>query len=128
MRVAPALKAKKSTKTASARLTLNVPQPTKRHILPVVADKNITFLWHTFTRFEPAADTYAAATKLHRHHPCYTPPIVLDCRMKPGYPDELVTDEATARKVSNRWKEYFPEGNVEGEEDPLGYTGFSLLD
>ena len=93
-----------------------------------VADKNITFLWHTFTRFEPAADTYAAATKVHRHHPCYTPPIVLDCRMKPGYPDELVTDEETARKESNRWKEYFPEGNVEGEEDRWGYKGFSLLD
>ncbi|MEE3259278.1 MAG: UbiD family decarboxylase [Candidatus Latescibacterota bacterium] len=93
-----------------------------------VAAKNITFLWSTFTRFEPAADTYAAHIELHRHHPCYTPPIVLDCRMKPGYPDELITDEDTTKKVTQRWKEYFPNDNVEGEEDPLGYTGFSLLD
>ena len=92
------------------------------------AAKNVTFLWSTFTRFEPAADTYAAAVQLRRHHPCYTPPIVLDCRMKPGYPDELVTDEETAQKVSRRWQEYFPQGGVEGAEDRLGYTGFSLLD
>ena len=93
-----------------------------------VAAKNVTFLWSTFTRFEPAADTYAAATQLRRHHPCYTPPVVLDCRTKPGYPDELITDEHTTKKVTQRWSEYFPAGNVEGEEDPLGYTGFSLLD
>ena len=92
------------------------------------AAKNITFLWSTFTRFEPAADTYAAAVQLRRHHPCYTPPIVLDCRMKPGYPDELITDEETAQKVSRRWREYFPQGGVEGAEDRLGYAGFSLLD
>jgi 3-polyprenyl-4-hydroxybenzoate decarboxylase len=93
-----------------------------------VASKNITFLWSTFTRFEPAADTYAADVQLRRHHPCYTPPVVLDCRIKPGYPDELITDEHTTEKVTRRWSEYFPDGNVEGKEDPLGYTGFSLLD
>lgn len=93
-----------------------------------VAHKNISFLWSTFTRFEPAADTYAADTELRRHHPCYTPPVVLDCRMKPGYPDELIIDESTAKKVTNRWSEYFPAGNVEGEEDRMGYKGFSLLD
>ena len=48
--------------------------------------------------------------------------------MKPGYPDELITDEETAQKVSRRWPEYFPQGGVEGAEDRLGYTGFSLLD
>ena len=93
-----------------------------------VTAKNITFLWSTFTRFEPAADTYAADTQLRRHHPCYTPPVVLDCRMKPGYPSELITDEQTTKRVTRRWSEYFPAGDIEGEEDPLGYTGFSLLD
>ena len=93
-----------------------------------VTSKSIAFLWSTFTRFEPAADTYAADTELRRHHPCYTPPIVLDCRMKPGYPDELIIDEDTAKKVTDRWSEYFPAGNVEGEEDRMGYKGFSLLD
>ena len=93
-----------------------------------VVAKNATFLWSTFTRFEPAADTYAADLQLRRYHPCFTPPIVLDCRMKPGYPAELVTDEEISARVTRHWSEYFPEGNVDGEEDPLGYTGFSLLD
>ena len=93
-----------------------------------VVERQVTFLWSSFTRFEPAADTYAAATLLLRHHPCYTPPIVFDCRMKPGYPDELVADADTVKTVSQRWKEYFPQGGVEGEEDPLGYAGFRLMD
>ena len=92
------------------------------------AERSAPFLWSTFTRFEPAADTYAADVKLIRHHPSFTPPVLLDCRMKPGYPDELITDEETSAKVTRRWAEYFPDGNVEGEEDPLGYAGFSLLD
>ena len=93
-----------------------------------VVERQVTFLWSSFTRFEPAADIYAAATRLVRHHPCYTPPIVFDCRMKPGYPDELVADANTVKKVSQRWQEYFPHKNVIGEEDPLGYAGFRLMD
>ena len=93
-----------------------------------VVEKNITFLWSTFTRFEPAADIYAAGVELHRHHPCYQPPIVFDCRMKPGYPDEVIADEAIVKRVTQRWDEYFPDGGVEGEEDPMGYAGFSLMD
>ncbi len=93
-----------------------------------IVAKNITFLWSTFTRFEPAADIYAAGVELRRHHPCYTPPIVLDCRMKPGYPGEVIVDAEVASKVTQRWSEYFPNGDVEGEEDRMGYGGFSLLD
>ncbi len=48
--------------------------------------------------------------------------------MKPGYPVELIIDESTAKKVTDRWSKYFPAGNVEGEEDRMGYKGFSLLD
>jgi len=53
--------------------------------------------------------------------------MVLDCRLKPGYPAELVADEQTSEKVTRRWKEYFPQGNVQGVEDRLGYTGFARL-
>ena len=42
--------------------------------------------------------------------------------------ERLVTDEEISTRVTRRWSEYFPDGNVEGAEDPLGYTGFSLLD
>ena len=66
------------------------------------------FLWAVFTRFEPAADIYAARTEVRRHHLCYSGPIVIDARMKPSYPEELVCDAETARKVDGRWKEYFP--------------------
>jgi UbiD family decarboxylase len=81
----------------------------------------INFLWTTFTRFEPAADVHAAATALVRHHVSYTPPIVIDARMKPWYPQELFADEATAATVSRRWKEYFPGGGVEMGDSGTGH-------
>jgi len=75
----------------------------------------INFLWTTFTRFEPAADIHAARTEVVRHHPCLTPPIVIDARLKPGFPDELRCDEETSRTVESRWREYFPQGIEMGD-------------
>ncbi len=72
----------------------------------------INFLWTAFTRFEPVADLHAQKTSLHRHHLLFEPPIVLDARMKPWYPREVSADPDVARKVDQRWKEYFPEGGV----------------
>ncbi|HCV22583.1 MAG TPA: UbiD family decarboxylase [Candidatus Latescibacteria bacterium] len=92
-----------------------------------IVERQVTFLWSTFTRFEPAADVYAARSRLHRHHEVLEGPIVFDCRSKPGYPDELVADHDTVKKVSRRWSEYFPEGGVLGDEDPFGYAGFLRL-
>jgi 4-hydroxybenzoate decarboxylase subunit C len=68
------------------------------------------FLWSTWTRFEPAADIYAAATSVHRHHLVYSAPIVIDARTKPGFPDELIVRDDIAKLVDNRWQEYFPRG------------------
>jgi UbiD family decarboxylase len=62
------------------------------------------FLWTTFTRFEPANDVYAANSTLIRHHNCLTPPIVIDCRKKPWYTEELFVDPDTANKVDKKWK------------------------
>ena len=70
------------------------------------------FLWTTFTRFEPAADLHARAVRLERHHPVFEPPVAIDARMKPWYPEELFCDAATARLVDRRWGEYFPGGRV----------------
>jgi 4-hydroxybenzoate decarboxylase subunit C len=81
----------------------------------------INFLWTTFTRFEPAADIHAAATALIRHHVSYTPPILIDARMKPWYPKELFADEETAATVTRRWKEYFPGGKVEMGDSGVGH-------
>jgi UbiD family decarboxylase len=66
----------------------------------------MSFLWTTFTRFEPGNDITAQATEVIRNHISYTPPIVIDARMKPGYPDELFCDDETKELVDRRWKEY----------------------
>jgi 3-polyprenyl-4-hydroxybenzoate decarboxylase len=75
-----------------------------------VARSAADFLWATWTRFEPAADIYAAKTVVKRHHLSYTGPIVIDARTKPGFPDELIVRDDIAELVSRRWSEYFPEG------------------
>jgi len=77
------------------------------------AASSMNFLWTTFTRFEPAADIHAAERRIVRNHIAYSGPVVIDARLKPGFPKELVCDEATARKVTERWNEYFPGRKVE---------------
>jgi hypothetical protein len=69
-----------------------------------------SFLWATWTRFEPASDIYAAGTSVRRHHLSYRAPIVIDARMKPGYPDELLVRPDIGELVERRWREYFPKG------------------
>lgn len=71
-----------------------------------VARDQTAFLWTVFTRFNPAADIYAR-THIERHHIGYSLPIVIDARMKPGYPDELEPREDIVRLVDRRWSEYF---------------------
>jgi UbiD family decarboxylase len=79
------------------------------------------FLWTTFTRFDPAADLHAAAVELVHNHPSFTPPVAIDARMKPTYPEELFCDEETAALVARRWKEYFPDGGVEMGDSDRGH-------
>ena len=73
-----------------------------------VAGRSSDFLWATWTRFEPAADIYAAETKVVRHHLAYRAPIVIDARTKPGFPAELIVRPDVAELVERRWREYFP--------------------
>ena len=75
------------------------------------------FLWTVFTRFEPAGDIYAQAPTVFRHHLCYHGPVLIDARMKPQYPEEVLCDAETAEKVSRRWSEYFPKGMPMGDSD-----------
>jgi UbiD family decarboxylase len=72
-----------------------------------------SFLWTTFTRFDPATDLHAASTRLVGSHVVREAPIVVDARMKPSYPAELSCDPATAALVARRWREYFPTQPVE---------------
>ena len=81
----------------------------------------MNFLWSVFTRFEPAADIHPAAQRVVRHHLSYSAPIVIDARMKPPYPEELFCDDDTAKLVTQRWKEYFPDGGVEMGDSDKGH-------
>ncbi|KZE83486.1 4-hydroxybenzoate decarboxylase [Paenibacillus elgii] len=71
-----------------------------------IAGDQTAFLWTVFTRFNPAADIYAR-TQVNRHHIGYELPLVIDARMKPGYPDELFPREDIVKLVDSRWSEYF---------------------
>ncbi len=84
------------------------------------AASTINFLWTTFTRFEPAADIHAATKRIVRNHVAFAPPIVIDARLKPGFPKELFADVATAERVTKRWREYFPRGVEMGDSAKAG--------
>jgi len=75
-----------------------------------IASSAPLFLWSVFTRFEPAADIYAARTDVRRHHLCYGGPMAIDARVKPTYPAELSGDPGVSQRVEKRWREYFPSG------------------
>jgi UbiD family decarboxylase len=72
-----------------------------------VAENQTSFLWTTFTRFDPASDIYADA-EIIRNKIAYRGPIIIDARMKPMYPKELFPREDIVELVDRRWKEYFP--------------------
>jgi UbiD family decarboxylase len=89
---------------------------------PAEAAANATsFLWTTFTRFEPAADLHAASMEVVRKHLVYRGPVVIDARIKPWYPAELFCAPEIAEKVGGRWKEYFPGGGVEMGDSDRGH-------
>lgn len=85
------------------------------------ARSSINFLWTTFTRFDPAADIHASSAELRHNHASFEAPVLIDARMKEPYPEELFTDEETAKLVDRRWKEYFPGGDVEMGDSDRGH-------
>ncbi len=83
----------------------------------------MSFLWTTFTRFEPAADLHASATRVVRHHIVHEPPVLIDARRKPSFPKEVACDPQTAALVTRRWQEYFPDGRVEMGDSEAAHVG-----
>jgi 4-hydroxybenzoate decarboxylase subunit C len=65
------------------------------------------FLWTIFTRFEPARDLHANRKEIIRNQTAFSPPLLIDARMKPWYPGTVEADEETVRLVDRRWGEYF---------------------
>lgn len=63
------------------------------------------FLWQVFTRFDPAHDIYAQ-TEIKHHRLIYHGPIIIDARMKPDYPGEVIPAPETVDLVNRRWKKY----------------------
>lgn len=86
------------------------------------AKSEMNFLWTTFTRFEPASDIYAQSQSVVKNHIVFNEPIVIDARLKPNFPEELFCDEQTSKTVTDRWKEYFPDGQE------MGDSGLAHLD
>lgn len=60
------------------------------------------FIWHVFTRFEPAADMVGEHC-IDRMHIGFQGPVVVDCRMKPWYPEALTEDEELIKSVLEKW-------------------------
>ncbi len=81
----------------------------------------MNFLWTTFTRFEPAADIHAAASRVVRNHVAYSPPVLIDARRREGFPSELFCSPEIAQRVTRRWKEYFPQGGIEMGDSDRGH-------
>jgi 3-polyprenyl-4-hydroxybenzoate decarboxylase len=81
----------------------------------------INFLWTTFTRFDPGRDLHARGVELAGTHASFSAPLLIDARMKPGYPEELFCDETTASLVTRRWNEYFPGGKVAMGDSARGH-------
>jgi hypothetical protein len=52
---------------------------------------------------------------VRRHHISYGIPLVIDARMKPGYPEELLVRPDIEHLVTRRWREYFP-GGLEADD------------
>lgn len=70
-----------------------------------IADSQISFLWTTFTRFDPSHDLYAEAD-IVRNNIRYQGPLIIDARMKPFYPKEVEPDPDTVKLVDEKWKKY----------------------
>ncbi|UNK17724.1 UbiD family decarboxylase [Paenibacillus sp. N3/727] len=76
-----------------------------------VSATQTSFLWSVFTRFNPATDIFATA-EVRDHHLSYKLPLVIDARMKPGYPDELIPRKDIVETVDKRWNQYFGKTSV----------------
>ena len=48
-----------------------------------------------------------------RNQVSFKAPILIDARLKPGFPAELSCAPDVAATVTRRWREYFPEARVE---------------
>jgi 3-polyprenyl-4-hydroxybenzoate decarboxylase len=80
-----------------------------------------SFLWTTFTRFEPGRDMICRGQELKGNQIYREAPLVIDARTKPWFPEELFCDFSTEALVSSRWLEYFPHQKIEMGDSKEGH-------
>jgi hypothetical protein len=49
-------------------------------------------------------------------------PVLIDARLKPGFPARAAADRETAALVTRRWREYFPAGVEMGDAEAAHST------
>jgi 4-hydroxy-3-polyprenylbenzoate decarboxylase len=66
-----------------------------------------SLLWGIFTRFDPARDVVFTEVEVRGAWPVCRGRLGIDATFKPGYPEPIVMDPAVAKRVSERWPQYF---------------------
>lgn len=66
-----------------------------------------SYIWGLFTRFDCERDVIFTEQKLIGISPIYKGILGIDATWKTGYPDPLTMDEATIKKVDERWDSYW---------------------
>lgn len=66
------------------------------------------FLWSTFIHSAPATDMHIYHQGSDALRPKYLFPIILDARAKTSHPREVEANEEISKRVSKRWREFFP--------------------
>jgi menaquinone biosynthesis decarboxylase len=66
-----------------------------------------SYIWGLFTRFDCERDVIFTEQKLIGISPIYKGILGIDATWKNGYPDPLSMDEATIKKVDERWDSYW---------------------
>lgn len=69
-------------------------------------EDDVELIWGIFTRFDPARDVRFTKSVLHGIKPIYEGLMGIDATFKKGYPDALLQDPETVKKVDERWERY----------------------
>lgn len=64
------------------------------------------FIWHIFTRFEPASDIYGKI-EVNKNHISFSAPVIIDCRIKPWYPENVEPSLEIINEIDEKFRKYF---------------------
>ena len=100
--VAPGILAVSANANSNIRELLQALEnfPAREHFPLITVTEDSSFcaknfdnwIWVTFTRSDPASDIYGAFERTEKKHYSCSAPLVIDARLKPGYPEVLTMD------------------------------------